>query len=206
MRRYREYFDCQCVGYKKEAIRANRIQLFVYLVVLLILTCLSIAMLNNDYYLVKFMVCMCIVFEIGSCFTVYNVAFLIGYDLKKRLFETKTIEIKSVEREISYAGRQGVSFIGRFFRKGLSVNRYKICYKEGKRKKYVRLLLGVDEWWSFFNFVIENQETGNTDVLKFNVTYLKNSKVLYDISPVNDDKKNSIQKFLDSLLVLELIS
>lgn len=203
MRRYRGFFDRQCVGYKKEAIRANRIQLFVYFVLILILICLSITMLDNNFYLVKFMICMCIVFEFASCFTAYNVALLIGYDLKNGLYETKTVEIRSVERETSYSGRQGVSFIGRFFREDFSVNRYKIYYKEGKRKKYVRLLLGVDEWWNFFNFVIKNQETGNTDVLKFNITYLKNSKVLYDISPVIDDKNNTLQKFLDSLLILE---
>lgn len=194
----REYFHIQLLAYKYEAwwVHLNRCAIYFMFFVIGVLFTGKVDLLVDIFVIIIFLS------EFTAALFLYNIPIRIKTDLKFNKLVKRKIKLEKIDIEnVFTGGKDHESRIRIFFPKKTLVNRYKLCYIYDGRFDTVRLLLDCDNrdiLKSFIEKAVENEK------LTFNISYLRFSKVLYEITPCEDSVyKKEQQELIDSVFVLE---
>ncbi len=201
----RRYFKQQVAGYKSEAIQSclmNKVVICLpYIMYFFVVYLEKIKGLES---LLIFFIFVALVYEVICYFTMYKLPVKISSDIKNNKIIDKKITIKSIKREYSWSGNQGYSRIGKFFLKEQHVDRYRLHYTSSAGEGYICLLLSFDSMLLLKNLISTMDEKMKTSELTFDVKYLEQSRVLYDISPCKGSNNAKRQReLIDTIFVLK---
>lgn len=204
-----KYFEYQLFGYKYEsnyALILNNIMLLTFITPIFFYMYKGGVIHNGQLitdpapFLLSYMGFMMLA-NIIDFAVQYKVPVKSKMDLKRNNFVTKRINLVALKLERSASGPNGSSRVNKAFDKSLSVCRCRLYYvtEDGKRG-YVRLLLSLGGILTFKRYISDIKNMKSPKNEEFEITYLKSSKVLYNITPIEESKNAS--DFIETVFVL----
>lgn len=180
------------LGYKKEALDSFVLNKFLYGIVFIYY---YFAIYKNEIAGIVPFIVFCVLFELISCFLMYDTYLRLYLDKKQNSTVKQAVELFDIRRELSNTGNRGYSRIGKFFDKNSRVQRYRIYYKINDKKKYVRTVLEFEQMFKLHLFIKESQEDDFNDS-KVEIEYFTKSKVLKNITSL---QKGKLKKDVDDV-------
>lgn len=194
----KEYFNIQLSGYNLEAIKSslyNQMMYWSFLFGCIILT------REFDTVYVEVTIFIVALTEALSVVVFYDIPLLVKLDRRFNKIVRKKVILEKLEREEVLEKKDFKSRVEEFFPREFGADRYKLYYISDERFGDIRLILGYDGKNMLKEYIAN---VDDPEKLTFNISYLRFSKVLYEITPCEDSEyKKEQQELIDSVFVLE---